>query len=74
MSDGDIETYQAGGMWHNRVLGEKCVLSSHLKKQDAEAAGRVVAKHREVRHIVRSLVGRVQSERRYDDVGAAAAG
>ena len=74
MSDGDIETYQAGGMWHNRIVGEKCVLSSHLKKQDAEGAGRVFAGRRQVRHIVRSLVGRVQSERRYDDVGAAAAG
>jgi hypothetical protein len=71
MSDGDIETYQAGGMWHNRIVGERCVLSSHLRKQDAEDAGRVLAERRSVWHIVRSLVGRVESERRYDDVAVA---
>ena len=71
MSDGDIETYQAGGMWHNRVVGERCVLSSHLEKKDAEMAGRAFAGSRRVGHIMRSLLGRVQSERRYDQEDAA---
>ena len=66
MSDDDIETYQAGGMWHNRLVGGRCVLSSHLLKKDAEIAGRALAKRGGVRHIVRGIAGRVQSELRYE--------
>jgi hypothetical protein len=66
MSDGDIETYQAGGMWHTHVVGEPCVLSSHFGKRDAEVAGDAFACGRRVGHIVRSLLGRVQFERGYD--------
>jgi len=66
MSDGTIETYHAGGLWHNRVLGGPGVLDSHDLKRDAEWAGRRYAIERSVEHIIRNLSGRIETVNTYE--------
>ena len=65
MRDGAVETYHAGGLWHNRVLGERGVLDSHDSKRDAQWAGRRHASERSVEHVIRSLSGRVETVNTY---------
>lgn len=57
MTMGDVETYQAGGLWHNHLCGYAQVLSSHLDRQDAISAGRALAFDLRVDHIVRRITG-----------------
>ena len=56
MSDGAIETYHAGGLWHNRVLGERGVLDSHDLKRDAQWHRRQHATDRFVEHVTAASV------------------
>ncbi|CAA9417350.1 MAG: hypothetical protein AVDCRST_MAG75-3197 [uncultured Propionibacteriaceae bacterium] len=65
MNDGDIETYHAGGLWHNRVMGCSGVLSSHEIKAEARLAGRDYAVERGVEHVIRYLSGRVEAVNDY---------
>jgi len=65
MSGGDIETYQAGGLWHNHVQGSTLVLSSHDTKAEAEEAGREYANGIKVGHIVRTLTGGISQQNSY---------
>jgi hypothetical protein len=57
MAIGDVETYHAGGLWHNHRCGYPQVVSSHLVKDDAIAAGRALALESRVDHIVRKITG-----------------
>ena len=65
MSGEVIETYQAGGLWHNHVQGSAQVLSSHHTKPDAEETGRRYANGLKVDHIVRTLTGRISQQMSY---------
>jgi hypothetical protein len=65
VSNGGIETYQAGGLWHNHVRGAARVLSSHSTKGEAEERGRRYAIELHVEHIVRSLTGRISKQDSY---------
>ena len=40
MNLGEVETYQAGGLWHNHVVGHNTVLSSHETKEEARLPGK----------------------------------
>jgi len=57
MAKGDVETYHAGGLWHNHLCGHAQVLSSHLDREDAVSAGRALAFDLRVDHIVRKITG-----------------
>jgi hypothetical protein len=70
MNKGDIETYHAGGLWHNRVAGENWVLSSHELKDEARLEGTRYAVERGVTHVVRYLSGRLESVDDHRDCGA----
>lgn len=65
MTEGDIETYHAGGLWHNRVVGGIGVLGSYELKDEARSEGRHYAMERGVGHLVRYLSGRVESAEHY---------
>jgi hypothetical protein len=65
MAKGDIETYQAGGLWHNHMEGRSQVLSSHATKVEAESAGRQYAIDLGVQHIIRSLTGQIYQQNAY---------
>lgn len=65
MWNGVVETYQAGGLWHNHLQGTTPVLSSHATKADAEEAGRRYAVTLQVEHIVRSLTERIITQYSY---------
>jgi len=65
MSGEAIETYQAGGLWHNHVQGSARVLSSHYTKGEAEESGRTYANGLKVGHIVRTLTGGISRQNSY---------
>jgi len=50
MSNGDVQTYEREGAWHNRLVGFAEVEGSHPMKADAVAEGRALARALQVGH------------------------
>jgi hypothetical protein len=65
MPDGDIETFQEDGQWHNRVQGEGGIVSSHDDKEGAISSGRKAAEEREVEHIIKDMDGTIGEKNTY---------
>ena len=70
MSGEAIETYQAGGLWHNHVQGSAQILSSHPTKDEAEQTGRKYANGLKVDHIIRTLTGRISQHSSYPSLSS----
>jgi hypothetical protein len=56
---GDVETYEGEGQWHNRVRGDLEASSSHPTKEEAVARRQQMAMVRKAEHIIRSQDGTV---------------
>lgn len=65
MARGDIETYHEDGQWKNRPQGNDRASNVHATKRDAEAAGRDMAKHRQVEHVIKKLDGTIGERNSY---------
>jgi hypothetical protein len=65
MPAGDVETFHRDGEWHNRVEGEEAWLGGHATKEEAVAAGRLIAQERKVEHIIRNLDGKIGERSSY---------
>jgi hypothetical protein len=65
MAKGDIETYNEGGVWKNRVQGGQRASNTAHTKAEAQAAGRQMAKDRGVEHIVKKLDGTIGERSTY---------
>lgn len=59
MAKGDIETYYETGQWKNRPQGNSRASSTHDTKAEAAAAGRQMARKRQVEHVVKNKDGRI---------------
>ncbi|WP_309103085.1 DUF2188 domain-containing protein [Microbacterium sp.] len=66
MPAGDVETFHPGGAWWNRIEGGGQVIGHAFRtRAEAAAAGREVARARQVEHLVRDLEGRIGDRSTY---------
>ncbi|NES27027.1 DUF2188 domain-containing protein [Micromonospora terminaliae] len=65
MAKGDIETYPQGDQWKNRPEGNQRASSVHDTKQEAEAAGREMAKQRDAEHVIKKQDGTIGEKNTY---------
>jgi hypothetical protein len=65
MPEGDVETFHKDGEWHNRIEGREGSLGGHATKEEAVAAGRLIAQEHQVEHIVRNLDGKIGQRSTY---------
>jgi Uncharacterized protein conserved in bacteria (DUF2188) len=64
MSRGDVETFHRDGKWHNRIEGEGAdSLGGHEMRDEAVAAGRLLAHARQVAHIIKNRGGKIPAQR-----------
>ena len=57
MPDGDVETFQANGRWHNRIEGHEMLEGTYGTRGRALTVGREEARAREVGHIIWNFDG-----------------
>ncbi|WP_253866028.1 DUF2188 domain-containing protein [Micromonospora sp. WMMA2032] len=65
MAKGDIETYYEDGQWKNRPEGNQRASTVHATKAEAEAAGRQMAKQRDVEHVIKKKGGTIGEKDSY---------
>lgn len=65
MAKGDIETYNEGGVWKNRVQGGKQASNTAGTKAEAQATGRRMAVDRGVEHVIKKLDGTIGERNTY---------
>jgi uncharacterized protein DUF2188 len=65
MTKGDVETYYEGGSWKNRPQGNQRASSTHDTKAEAQAAGRQMAKDRQVEHVIKNKDGQIGQRNSY---------
>jgi hypothetical protein len=62
---GDVETYHRDERWRNRIEGSRHLAGAYVRKEDAVAAGRIVARERSVQHVIRNLDGTIDERTGY---------
>lgn len=62
MATGDVETYHDGKSWKNKIEGEESALGEHDMKDEAVAAGRMLADDLGVEHIIKKLDGTISEK------------
>jgi hypothetical protein len=67
MPTGDVETYYASNLWHNRVEGTEVVFGTDPTRGAAVWAGRARARADATTHVVRGLDGQVQQRHSYGE-------
>lgn len=65
MPIGDVETYFADGMWHNRIDGTGEHLGLFATRDVEIGAGRQHVKKRRVEHIVKNMEGAIVERSSY---------
>lgn len=59
MAKGDIETYNEGGVWKNRIQGGQRASNTAETKAEAQAVGRDMARDRGVEHVIKKMDGTI---------------
>jgi hypothetical protein len=67
MPTGDVETYYASNLWHNRIEGTNFVFGTDPTRGAAVWAGRARARADATTHVVRCLDGQVEQQHSYSE-------
>ncbi len=65
MSKGDIHTVPSGDGWANEREGQDRAISKHPTKDEAEKAGREVARGDKVEHLIHNKDGTISERHTY---------
>lgn len=65
MAEGDITTYNEGGVWKSKVVGSSRAAHAGGTKAEQQAVGKQMAQARQVEHTIKRLDGTIGEKNSY---------